>query len=98
MKRVEEIRRGSGGPALFVVVAGIVLSASACGGTHNTTLVCSPDLAVRWQIVDSASAAARTCDQVGATTISVDIGGHTTDFLCPTGESAGTIAVYPDAA
>lgn len=98
MKRVVEIRRVSGVPALFVAVAGIALSASGCGARSHTTPACTPDLAVRWRIVDSASTGPLSCDEVGATTIRVGISGDATDFPCPTGQSTGSIPFYLDAA
>jgi len=96
MKRVVEIRRVSGGAGLFVVVAGIALSASGCGGSHHSNPSCLPDLDVRWRIVDAASAAARTCGEVGATTIRVDINGDSADFPCPTAQSTGSIPIEFD--
>ena len=98
MKRVVEIRRVSGVPALFVAVTGIALLASGCGGKSHSTPACLPDLDVRWRIVDSASSVPRTCDEVGATTIRVGIGGAETDFPCPTGQSTGSIPFNLDVA
>lgn len=46
----------------------------------------------------SGSAVPPTCDEVGATTIRVTIGGDVTDLSCPAGVSTGTIPFYLDAA
>ena len=92
-----ESRRVSGVLALLVGVAGIAFSASGCK-VSSTTTACLPDLTVRWRIVASGSAVSPTCDEVGATTIRVSIGGDVTDFACPAGQSTGSIDFYLDAA
>ena len=46
----------------------------------------------------SGSAVPPTCDEVGATTIRVNIGGDVTDLSCPPGQSTGSIPFYLDAA
>jgi len=92
-----ESRRVSRVFALLVGVAGIALSASGCVIKGSST-ACLPDLTVRWRIVSSGSVVPPTCDEVGATTIRVSIGGEVTDFSCPTGLSTGSIPFYLDAA
>ena len=79
-------------------VAGIALSASGCVIKGSTTPACFPDLTVRWRIVGSGSILAPTCDEVGATTIRVSIGGEVTDLSCPSTQSTGSIPFYLDAA
>ena len=64
----------------------------------STTPACLPDLTVRWRIVASGSVIPPTCDDVGATTIRVNIGGDVTDFSCPAGQSTGSIPFYLDVA
>ena len=91
-------RRVSRVLALFVGVAGIALSASGCVIKDSSTPACLPDLTVRWRILASGSAVPPTCDEVGATTIRVNIGGDVTDLSCPPGQSTGSIPFYLDAA
>jgi len=64
----------------------------------STSPGCFPDLTVRWRILASGSTVPPTCDEVGATTIRVNIGGDVTDFVCPAGRSAGEIPFSLDAA
>jgi hypothetical protein len=91
-----ESRRVSGVLALLVGVTGIALSASGC--KVSSTTACFPDLTVRWRIVVSGSVIPPTCDEAGATTIRVSIGGDVTDFPCPPSQSTGSIPLYLDAA
>ena len=93
-----ESRRVSRVLALLVGVAGIALSASGCVIKDSSTPACFPDLTVRWRIVASGSVVPPTCDEVGATTIRVSIGGDVTDLSCPSGQSTGSIPFYLDAA
>jgi len=93
-----ESRRVSRVLALLVGVAGIALSASGCVIKDSSTPACLPDLVVRWRIVASGSVVPPTCDEVGATTIRVNIAGDVTDFSCPLGQSTGSIPFYLDLA
>jgi hypothetical protein len=61
-----------------------------CGGSGSNS-ACTPDLTVNWQIVDSSAGVARTCDEVAAGTILVDINGQSTSVPCPAGQSMGAI-------
>jgi hypothetical protein len=76
-------------------VGALALSAFGCGGGSSKP-PCAPDLTVNWAIVDSTTNVAMTCSQVGATTIRVTIDGQSTDSICPSGQSAGSIAFALD--
>jgi hypothetical protein len=86
-----ESRRVSRVLALLVGVGGLALSTSGCVIKDSSTPACFPDLTVRWRIVQSGSVVPPTCDEVGARTIRVSIGGEVTDLSCPAGLSMGSI-------
>ena len=72
-------------------VGGVAFSASGCVIKDSSTPACLPDLTVRWRIVANGSVLPPTCDEVGATTIRVDVNGEVMDRSCPAALSSGAI-------
>ena len=84
----------------LVPVALVALTAvSGCIIGGSDTLpppTCFPDLTVRWRIVASGSTLARTCEDVGATSVRVSVGGTVTDLPCALAQSTGSTAIFLD--
>jgi hypothetical protein len=98
MRQIGVAGRSFRSAALFAVWVGVGASVSGCvisGGSDPITS-CFPDLNVRWRILSGGSIA--TCEDVGATTIRVSVGGDVADFACPVGQSTGFIPYYLDVA
>jgi len=96
MTSVRGTLRSVGIPVLLLT--GLAMSASGCiiDGSSSPPPTCTPDLYVNVRIVDNATNAQLTCDQVPATTVRVNVSGVVTDFACPTGVSQQQIPFYLD--
>jgi hypothetical protein len=83
----------------LVPVALVALTAvSGCiiGGGSDTPPSCFPDLTVRWRIVANGSTLARSCQDVGATSVRLSVGGAVTDLPCPLAQSTGSTPILLD--